>query len=89
MSLGHDLLGQIANARAQLMMRGHEAVTVIIGRATLARLKRDAWPYAPHEDRIIDMEYEVRDDMEGWMVFGPPPRGPAADKNQDIEKTAV
>ena len=68
MSLGHDLLGQIAHARAQLMMRGHEAVSVIIGRSTLDRLKRDAWPYAPHEDQIIDMSYEVRDDLEGFIV---------------------
>lgn len=53
---------------AQLMMRGHPAVAVIIGRATLERLKRDAWPNAPHEELIIDMEYEVRDDLEGWVV---------------------
>lgn len=69
MSLGHDLLGQIAHARAQLMMRGHGAVTVVIGRATLDRLKREAWPYAPHEDQIIDMGFEVREDLEGWIVI--------------------
>lgn len=72
MSLGHDLLGQIANARAQLMMRGHPAVTVLIGRSTLERLQREAWPYAPHEEQIIDMAFEVRDDLEGWVVLPAP-----------------
>lgn len=75
MSLGHDLLGQIAHARAQLMMRGHEAVRVIIGRASLARLNREAWPYAPHEDQIIDMDYEVREDLEGFVVVSRPSDG--------------
>lgn len=70
MSSGLDLLGQIAHARAQLMMRGHPALLVIIGRAALARLKREAWPYAPHEDLIIDMPYELRDDVEGFLVMG-------------------
>jgi len=65
---GHDLLGQIAHARAQLMMRGHPALLVIIGRAALARLQREAFPYAPHEDLIIDMPYELRDDVEGFLV---------------------
>lgn len=70
MTIGHDLLGQIAHARAQLMMRGHKAVMVIIGRASLERLKREAWPYAPHDYQIIDMPYQVRNDLEGWVVVG-------------------
>lgn len=69
MTQGLDLLGQIAHARAQLMMRGHEAVSVIIGRSTLDRLRRDAWPYAPHEDQIIDMDYDLRDNVEGFLVM--------------------
>lgn len=63
-----DLLGLIAVARAQLMMRGHSAVRVQIGPATLARLRRDAAPYAPYEGQILDMPYEVSDEFEGFAV---------------------
>lgn len=71
MSLGHDLLGQIACARAQLMMRGHGALLVVIGRGAMERLRREAAPYAPHEGLIIDMPYELRDDVEGFLVLDP------------------
>lgn len=64
------MLGQIAHARAQLMMRGHEALRVVIGRATLERMNRDCWPYAEQDGRILDMTVEARDDLEGFVVTG-------------------
>lgn len=50
------------------MMRGHLALLVIIGRGVLARLQHEAYPYAPHEELTIDMPYELRDDVEGFLV---------------------
>lgn len=78
MSLGRDLLGQIAHARAQLLRRGHKAVHIVIGHETLIRLRHEAqanavygdWRTAPDQNQILGMDYEVRDDLEGWVVVG-------------------
>ncbi len=69
MILHRDLLGQIANARAQLMLRGLEDLQVIIGTVTMDLLKKQAYPYAPYEDQILGMPFQVCADLEGFVVM--------------------
>lgn len=69
----------IADARAQMMMRGHERLKITVGPATEediikcagginsgflypATLKREA------ERELLGMLFEVRSDMEGFVI---------------------
>lgn len=65
MSRPRDLLGRIANARAQMMMRGYSKLMLEIGEGHLAELGDDLrtvldWP----EVRA----FVRRDDLEGWTL---------------------
>ena len=51
------------------MMRGHEDLRVAIGPTTMDQLKNQAYPYAPYEDQILGMPFEIRPDLEGFVVF--------------------
>ena len=68
MSYGRDLLGQIANARAEMMMRGHWQLRVLVGPGTLDRLRREAWPVAAEEGMILDLPMMEEPEMEGFAV---------------------
>lgn len=63
----HDLLGRIAKARADMMMRGYQPLQLEIGRKTLQELMAEG---AVDEvgDMILTMLIHVRSDMEGFAV---------------------
>lgn len=69
-----DLLGYIAHARAQMLMRGFEPLRIEIGSATLQQLRREARPYAPFDDdgaeppSILGLAFVERTDIEGFVV---------------------
>lgn len=57
----NDLLGRIARARAQMMLRGHHRLKIEIGQETLIELGSDMqavmdWPEIRQYERIDDME---------------------------------
>ncbi len=69
-----DLVGMIADARAQMMMRGHEHLKIAIGEATLKAVMRSMYNSgAGLDDRewdgpLLGMPLTVRSDMEGFLI---------------------
>lgn len=68
--MARDLLGQIADARAQMMMRGYDPLMLEIGRITALEFARQSkiadiedWAKAAYNLKII-----IRTDMEGWAI---------------------
>ena len=64
-----DEVQLIAQARADMMMRGFEPLRILIGPAMARRLHRD---HPQHWDRdgetFLDMPVRRHDDMEGFAV---------------------
>lgn len=72
MSRHGDLLGRIAQARAQMLMRGFDPLALEIGRSTVRELVpwmagQDDLPSGAPEE-ILGMGFTIRDDMEGFSV---------------------
>lgn len=69
MSREPDLLRRIADARAQMLMRGYDPLHIDIGRVTV----RELVPWLAHQDgwasEILGLPYTVRDDMEGFAIW--------------------
>lgn len=69
-----DILGAIAHARAQMLMRGYEPLRLDIGRAMLRDLQGQLWPFDATErnprgeGEILGMPITERDDFEGFCV---------------------
>jgi len=70
MSHQRDLMGQIADARAQMMMRGHDRLVLEMGLSTARRFREeseitdiDDWC-----DAILGMKIIVRSGIEGFLV---------------------
>lgn len=72
-----DTYGDIARARATMMVRGHLEPELHIGRETLENIKRDLGPGGPFDHsvtinaplRMHCMPVVIRGDMEGWAVM--------------------
>lgn len=65
-----DILGEIADARAQMMMRGHERLVLEIGPRTADRFRAesDIADLEDWSDAILGLTIVVRSDMEGFAV---------------------
>jgi hypothetical protein len=66
-----DELQQIAQARANMMMRGYEPLRLEMGHSFSQSLKRAQPPHVtshPH-DEVLGMPFTVRADMEGFTVL--------------------
>ena len=67
--MARDLLGQIADARAQMMMRGYDPLTLEMGQATAREFARQSQIVNIDEgNEVLTMPITIRLDMEGWAV---------------------
>ena len=67
--MARDLLGQIADARAQMMMRGYDPLTLEIGPATAREFAMQMQIAAiENGNEVLTMPITIRLDMEGWAV---------------------
>jgi hypothetical protein len=66
-----DELQQIAQARANMMMRGYEPLKLEMGFSFSQSLKRAQPPHATSRppDDVLGMPFTVRVDMEGFTVL--------------------
>lgn len=67
MSRDPDLLRRIADARAQMLMRGYEPLRMDIGRVTV----RELVPWLAEDGpavEILGMPFTVHEDMEGFAI---------------------
>lgn len=66
-----DLLGQIAQARASMMMRGFSSPTLLIGVRMRRQLIAEAGEGIIHCETILGMPVQDIEDGEGWLVIDP------------------
>lgn len=68
--MAHDLLRQISDARAQMMMRGFEPLMLEMGPQTAKAFATES-RIADINDYFLvvaNMAISIRSDMEGWAV---------------------
>ncbi|HMO07035.1 MAG TPA: hypothetical protein PKD10_05225 [Paracoccaceae bacterium] len=64
-----DEIQQIAQARAEMLLRGFEPLRILLGPAMARRLRRghpEHW--SRHGEALLDMPARILDDMEGFAV---------------------
>lgn len=66
-----DLLRRIADARAQMLMRGHQALRLEIGATTARQFAEESQITDPADwvEAIWRLPIRVRSDMEGFAVL--------------------
>ena len=67
--MARDLLGQIADARAQMMMRGYDPLMLEIGPITALEFARQTGiTISAAGNEVLAIPITIRLDMEGWAV---------------------